>query len=78
MRVGRRLFAGELARIHQATAEEKRRAFAEMGRYRDKRYSLTDCLSFLIMEMQGITEALSLDEDFTHRFTARPGPLPKK
>ena len=49
-----------------------------MGRYRDKRYSLTDCLSFLIMEMQGITEALSLDEDFTHRFTARPGPLPKK
>ena len=78
MRIGQRLFAGELARVHQASADEERVAFAYMGRYRDKRYSLTDCLSFVIMDAYGITEALSVDEDFTHRFTARPGPPSKK
>ena len=45
-----------------------------MGRYRDKHYSPVDCLSFVVMEKLGITEALTLDGDFAHRFTARPGP----
>lgn len=78
MKVGHRLFAGDLAHIHQATADDERAAFAYMGRHRDKRYSLTDCLSFVIMETHGITEALSVDDDFTHRFQARPGPPPRK
>jgi predicted nucleic acid-binding protein len=30
----------------------------------DKAWGLTDCTSFLIMEEQGITEALSADRDF--------------
>jgi predicted nucleic acid-binding protein len=30
----------------------------------DKTWGLTDCTSFLIMEEQGITEALSADRDF--------------
>jgi predicted nucleic acid-binding protein len=34
-----------------------------------------DCLSFVVMEKLGIDEALAVDSDFTHRFTARPGPL---
>lgn len=44
-------------------------------RYADKEYSFVDCLSFVIMEKLGIREALAVDEDFTHRFVAIPGPL---
>jgi uncharacterized protein len=43
-------------------------AFREaMERYRtraDKTWGLTDCMSFLIMEQKGITDALSADRDF--------------
>jgi predicted nucleic acid-binding protein len=38
-----------------------------LERYRsriDKRWGLTDCASFLIMEEKGITDALSADRDF--------------
>jgi uncharacterized protein len=38
-----------------------------LERYRsrvDKTWGLTDCMSFLIMEQQGITDALSGDRDF--------------
>jgi predicted nucleic acid-binding protein len=45
-----------------------------MERYRsrvDKRWGLTDCTSFLIMEQKGITEALSGDRDYQQAgFTA--------
>lgn len=75
--VGRQLFAGAFAQIHHATPEEERAAFEYLARYRDKKYSFTDCLSFVIMDAHGITEALSVDDDFTHRFVARPGPFPK-
>ena len=30
----------------------------------DKDWSLTDCLSFLVMERRGLTEALTTDHDF--------------
>jgi predicted nucleic acid-binding protein len=30
----------------------------------DKNWSLTDCLSILVMERRGLTEALSADRDF--------------
>jgi predicted nucleic acid-binding protein len=32
------------------------------------------CLSFVVMEKLAISEALTLDAHFTHRFAARPGP----
>jgi predicted nucleic acid-binding protein len=35
---------------------------------------MVDCLSFVVMEQQGIREALAVDSDFTHRFSALPGP----
>ena len=72
--VGRQLFDGVYGRLHQATMEEERRAFEYLARHRDKQYSFVDCLSFVIMEKLGITEAFSCDSDFTHRFTAIPGP----
>jgi predicted nucleic acid-binding protein len=74
VRLGERLYAERLARIHWTTPEEEREAFAYFKKHRDKDYSIVDCLSFVVMEREGIREALAVDSDFTHRFTARPGP----
>lgn len=71
--VGRQLFAGTFGRIHHATADEEHLAFEYLADHRDKKYSLTDCLSFVIMDAYGILEALTVDDDFSHRFVARPG-----
>jgi len=75
--VGQRLYAEKLARIRWVSPAEEKAAFAYLTRYRDKEYSFVDCLSFSIMEALGIHEAWAIDDDFTHRFVARPGPLPK-
>jgi len=74
VKLGERLYAEALARIHWATPEEERSAFEYFRRHQDKEYSFVDCLSFVVMEKLDIREALAVDEDFTHRFTARPGP----
>jgi predicted nucleic acid-binding protein len=76
--VGGQLLAGVFGQVHHASAEEEREAFAYFERHRDKSYSIVDCLSFVIMEKMGIREAWAVDEDFTHRFTAQPGPRPKR
>lgn len=75
--VGERLYAEKMARIHRASFEEQRAAFDYLKRHTDKKYSTVDCLSFVVMESLGIREALAVDEDFTHRFIARPGPSPR-
>ena len=54
---------------------EEKTAFAYLAKHADKEYSSVDCLSFVIMDKLGISEALAIDSDFTHRFTVRPGPL---
>lgn len=73
-RVGDVLYSGKVARIHVATFEEEQQAFAYFKQHGDQKYSAVDCLSFVVMEKLGITEALAVDSDFSHRFTARPGP----
>ena len=74
VKVGRQLYAGVFGQVHHASAEEELEGFDYFERHRDKAYSIVDCLSFVVMERRGITEAWAVDEDFTHRFTARPGP----
>jgi predicted nucleic acid-binding protein len=74
VRLGELLYAESLARIHWATPDEERDAFAYFKRHQDKRYSFVDCLSFVVMEKLQIREALAVDTHFTHRFVARPGP----
>lgn len=71
---GERLLAGKLARILRPTEDDERAAFEYFARHADQEYSMVDCLSFVLMEQNGIREALAVDSDFTHRFTARPGP----
>lgn len=75
--VGERLYSEKIARIHHASVEEQRAAFDYLKGHGDKKYSAVDCLSFVVMERLGIREALAVDEDFTHRFIARPGPRPR-
>ncbi len=72
---GERLLGGRLAQIYQPSAEDQRTAFEYFKRYNDQLYSAVDCLSFVVMEKLDIQEALAVDDDFTHRFIARPGPL---
>jgi predicted nucleic acid-binding protein len=40
-------------------------AWAFFAQHQDKRYSFTDCLSFVVMKREGITEALTFDAHFT-------------
>jgi predicted nucleic acid-binding protein len=75
--VGRGLYDGAFGKIYQVTAQDEHDAFEYFARYRDKTYSFVDCLSFVVMDKLGLREALSVDDDFTHRFIARPGPRRK-
>jgi predicted nucleic acid-binding protein len=40
-------------------------AWAYLQAHQDKTYSLTDCLSFVLMDRLGITTALAFDQHFT-------------
>lgn len=72
--VGQKLYDGVFGRVHHVTPSEERKAFEYFTRHKDKVYSMTDCVSFVIMDAYKITEALTVDAGFTHRFIARPGP----
>lgn len=76
VRLGEQLYGEKLARIHWTSPDEERAAFDYFKRHQDQTYSFVDCLSFAVMEKLGIREALAVDSDFTHRFIARPGPIP--
>jgi len=41
-----------------------RRGFDYLGRRQDKRYSLTDCISFVVMAERGLTTAFTFDQHF--------------
>ena len=71
---GEILYSEKLARVHRTTAEDEAEAFQYLRRFEDKEYSAVDCLSFVVMLKLGITDALAFDDDFSHRFTVRPGP----
>lgn len=77
VKAGEYLFAERISHVYHVTVEDEAEAFEYFKRYQDKEYSFTDCASFVLMEKLGIREALALDSDFTHRFTARPGPRRK-
>jgi predicted nucleic acid-binding protein len=77
VRVGEYLYAERIARIRWVSPTEEKASFAYLAKHQDKEYSFVDCLSFVVMETLGIAEAWAVDSDFTHRFIARPGPLPK-
>jgi predicted nucleic acid-binding protein len=75
--IGERLPSGKIACIHSTTPDENHTAVDRLGRDSDKSYSAFDRLTFVVMERPGIREALAIDEHFTHRCAAIPGPFPR-
>ncbi len=71
--LGRALWGEEVVTLHRATVEDESAAFEYFEKHADKDYSYVDCLSFVVMLKLGITEALTFDSDFAHRFIVRPG-----
>jgi hypothetical protein len=53
------------ARIARTTPDLFDRGLDLYMSRRDKTWGLTDCISFLVMEAHGLTEALTADEHFT-------------
>jgi uncharacterized protein len=74
VQVGRYLYSEKVVRIHWASPDEEKAAFEYLAKHKDKEYSFTDCLSFVVMDAFGITGAWAVDSDFTHRFVVKPGP----
>jgi predicted nucleic acid-binding protein len=56
--------ADPLIEIVERTPELYRAAFDLFSKRMDKEWSLTDCLSFVVMQQRGLTEALTPDEHF--------------
>jgi predicted nucleic acid-binding protein len=77
VRAAELLYGGTMARVYRTTAEDEAAAVAYLRRHHDQEYSAVDCLSFVVMLAQGITEAFSFDSDFSHHFVMRPGPGPR-
>ena len=73
--VGHGLYNEKSARVYRTSLDQHRQAFEILRKHQDKKYSMVDCLSFLVMETLGITEVMTFDSDFSHRFTVKPGPI---
>ena len=60
----RRAMESESVRVTYVGPETFRDAWAMMRGHRDKRWSLTDCTSFLLMRELGIEAAFTFDRNF--------------
>ena len=58
------LFANPLAEVVPLDMNLHERAIALYTQMADKEWSLTDCVSFLVMRERGLTEALTADRHF--------------
>lgn len=58
------LLAEPQAGVIPQTPEQFDRALSLYRRREDKRWSLTDCASFVVMDQRGIAEALTFDHHF--------------
>ena len=71
--IGRRLLTSRSVSLVHVDEELFRSAFAYLERRPDKRFSLTDCVSFVLMSQLGIQEALAFDAHFEQAgFTRLP------
>ena len=73
--LGDKLWNATLARLVHVSPEDESRAWLLFRRFRDKRFSFTDCSSFVVMQRLGLTYAFAFDDDFSQvgRFVRVPG-----
>jgi predicted nucleic acid-binding protein len=62
--LGEQLWSEEQARIVWLSRADQRVAWQLFKRYSDKKFSFTDCTSFVVMERLGLTHAFAFDEHF--------------
>lgn len=62
--IGERLLASPSVRLLHVDADLFGAAWIYFRRREDKRFSLTDCISFVVMERLGIQSALAFDAHF--------------
>lgn len=63
--IGETLLASRVVSLVHVDEATFTQAWAEFVRYSDKRYSLTDCASFVVMKRRRIRKALAFDRHFT-------------
>ena len=63
--LGNNLLSSRLFNVVHVNEEFFYEAWRYFQKYKDKRYSLTDCVSFVLMKKLGIKEALTFDKHFT-------------
>jgi predicted nucleic acid-binding protein len=62
--LGRRLLSSPSVQLAHVDEELLRAALEYLERRPDKRFSLTDCISFVLMNRLGIQQALAFDAHF--------------
>ena len=62
--LGRRLLAGTLAQFVWVGQTDVEAAWAIYERFRDKRWSFTDCVSYVVIQRLGIEKAFAFDDHF--------------
>ena len=72
--LGNNLLSSRLFNVVHVNEELFHEAWNYFQKYKDKTYSLTDCVSFVLMEKLGIFEALTFDKHFVQ---AGFGKLPR-
>lgn len=65
VQIGEALLASRIARLVQVDQALFEAGWREFVRRPDKRYSLTDCVSFILMKQLKIKHALAFDRHFT-------------
>ena len=71
--VGTQLIQSPAVTLLHVDAKLLERGWAYFCRHADKRYSLTDCISFVVMQERGLRQALTFDQHFSQAgFEALP------
>ncbi len=61
---GEQLLQASVANVLPVTRQDEAKAWEIFTRYRDKRFSFTDCTSFATMQRLKLDNAVAIDDDF--------------
>lgn len=61
---GEKLRASAMAQIVPVTAEDREAAWEIFKKFRDQKFSFTDCTSFAVMKRLGLSRVLTVDKHF--------------
>lgn len=63
-RLGEQLREQRVARLERVTSKDEAAAWSIFEQYRDKRFSFTDCTSFVLVQRLKLPVCLAIDSDF--------------